>query len=260
MTATFPARDFPWRTYTPTIVLIAISILVTVSVYGSLPERIATTFDFENKPTAFMNKSTYVTVVIGYMIIMAVVMALLDRYYTYPVFPVPMMSAICGAIQLFCLIMHLIILEIPVLPETGILGTLVILLGLPCIYVPLHMKVYREVEDELPHGRPLWIDNPPHSWLSVIFFFVRPILPRKVTAYTEGLVLQSSTYRFMIPWKQISMIRRATVGEAMGAKAMRVVSSPSSSVIIHLLDQKLPLVFSIDNEARLISEWENRHI
>ena len=120
------------------------------------------------------------------------------------------------------------------------------------------MKVYRGDEDALPHGRPLWTDNPPQSWLTVVFFFARPILPHKIMAYAEGLVLQSSTYRFMIPWKQMGTIRSATVGEAMGAKAMRVVSSPSRSIIIHLVDQKLPVVFSIDNEARLISEWENR--
>jgi hypothetical protein len=260
MKATFPARDFPWRTYMPTVLFIATAVLVTVSVYGSLPERIATTFDFENNPTAFLNKATYIMVLIGYMIIMACIMLIMDRRYLYPVFPVPMMSAICGAIQLFCLIMHLIILEILVFPEAGIVGTLVILLGLPCIYVIVHMKFYRRDEDALPQGRSLWTDNPPHSWLTVVFFFARPILPHKVMAYAEGLVLQSSTYRFMIPWEQIRIIRRATAGEAMTADAMRVVSSPSRSVIMHLVDQKLPVVFSIDNEARLISEWENRHI
>jgi hypothetical protein len=259
MKATFPARDFPWRTYTPTVLFIAIAVLVTVAVYGSLPERIATTFDFENRPTAFMDKATYVTVLIGYMIIMAVIMLVVDRLYSYPVFPVPMMSAICGAIQLFCLIMHLILLEIPVFPETGVFGTIVLLLGLPCMYVTLHMRLYRGGEDELPRGKPLWTDSPPHGWLSTVFFFARPILPHKVMAYAEGLVLQSSTYRFMIPWKQISAMRSATLGEAMGAKAVRVVSSPSRSVILRLAGQKLPLVFSIDNESRLISEWENRH-
>jgi hypothetical protein len=259
MKATFPAKDFPLKTYVPTVLLIAIAVVVTVAVYGSLPERIATTFDFENNPTAFLNKATYVTALIGYMIIMALVMLLLDWRYTYPVFPVPMMSAMCGAIQLFCLIMHLILLEVLILPGKSILGTLVILLGLPCIYIVLHMKFYRADEDDLPHERPLWTDTPPHGWLTVIFFFARPILPHKVMAYAEGLVVQSSTYRFMIPWKQIDAIRRATVSEAMGAKAMRVVSSPSRSVIVHLVGQKLPLVFSIDNEARLIAEWKNRH-
>jgi hypothetical protein len=259
MKATFPAKDFPLKTYAPTVLLIAIAIAVTVAVYGSLPERIATTFDFENNPTAFLNKATYVTVMLGYMIIMALVMLILDWRYTYPVFPAPMMSAMCAAIQLFCLIMHLILLEVLILPGKSILGTLVILLGLPCIYIVLHMKFYRGAEDELPHERPLWTDTPPHGWLSVVFFFVRPILPNKVMAYAEGLVLQSSTYRFMIPWKQIGTIRRATIGETMSAKAMRVVSSPSRSVLVRLVDQKVPLVFSIDNEARLIAEWKSRH-
>jgi hypothetical protein len=256
MKATFPARDFPWLTYTFPVFFVAVAVLVTIAVYGSLPTRLATTFDFNNNPTGFMNKATYVTVVIGFMAAMLFIMIVMDRYYIYPIFPVPMMSAICGAIQLFCLIIHLLILEVPVLPETGILGTLVILLGLPCVYVYLHMTLYRGEEEELPHGRPLWTDTPPQGWLSVVFFVFRPILPHEVIAYAEGLVLKSRTYRFMIPWKQIRSIRRATVSEAMGAMGMRVVSAPSRSVMLHLSGQKLPMVFSIDNEARLIGEWE----
>jgi hypothetical protein len=237
---------------------IVIAVLYTITVYGSLPERIATTFDFHNNPTGFMNKNTYNMILIGYMIIMALILMILDRIYVYPVFPIPLMSAICGAMELFCLIMHLAILEAPVFEGTGVFGTLVILLGLPCVYMLLHMKVYKGEEEELPRESPVWTDRPPHGWLSTVFFFARPILPHKVLAYAEGLVLQSSTYRFMIPWKQINSLRRATYSEAMGAWAMRVVSSPSRSVIMHLADQKLPLVFSIDNRERLISEWENR--
>jgi hypothetical protein len=258
MKSTFPAKDFPWGPYAPTVVLIAVAVLITVSAYGSLPERIATTFDFKNNPVGWMDKGTFFSMLIGYMLIMAIIMVMLDKLYTYPVFPVPMMSAICGAIELFCLIMLLLTLEILAFPKTGVFGALAALIVLPCIYAILHMKVYRGDEEALPRGRPLWTDRPPRGWLSVIFFFVRPLLPHKVMAYAEGLVLQSSTYRFMIPWGQISRIRGATVGEALGAKAVRVVSSPSRSVLLHLKNRKTPLVFSIKDEARLISEWKGR--
>ena len=83
MKATFPVRDFPWTSYVPTVLFIAMAVLVTVTVYGSLPHRIATTFDFQNNPVGYMNKTIYVTVLIGYMMIMAIIMMIMDSSIGY---------------------------------------------------------------------------------------------------------------------------------------------------------------------------------
>jgi hypothetical protein len=244
--------------YAGPVLFVVIAIVTTIMVYDSLPETLATTWDFHNRPTGHMQKTSYVAVVLGYMGGMFVLLMALDRFMIYPLFPVPLISAIAGWMELFCLLMHFAILDIGVIPTKTVFGTIVLLLVVPSIYVAVHMKLFRGTMSELPQGVPLWIDNPPHGWITTIFFFVRPILPREIIAYSEGLVLRSSTYHFMIPWKQIRSVKHATMNMAMMGWGVRIVSSPTRSVEVSLKDGKLPLIFSIDNEARLIAEWEKR--
>jgi hypothetical protein len=258
MKATFPVEEFPWETYMSTVLFVAVAVVATGVVYGSLPARLATTWDFQNNPVGYMQKASYVKLVLGFMLVMAVLMPILDRFYVYPVFPVPMMSAISGSLELFCLIMHLLIINVLILPGLTVTHTIFVLLGTPCAYAILHMIVFRSDAADLPRGLPLWTDTPPHSWLTVVFFFARPILPHKVIAYNEGLLLQAATYRFAIPWEQIRLIKQASTGEAMGGIGVRVVSAPSRSVKLYLAGHKLPVIFSIEDEARLTAEWEKR--
>ena len=71
-------------------------------------------------------------------------------------------------------------------------------------------------------------------------------------------MLHAVTYHFMIPWEQIRSLKHATTSKAMLGMGVRLSSSPSKSVELYLADFKVPLIFSIDNEARLIAEWEKR--
>jgi hypothetical protein len=258
MKPTFPVREFPWIAHLPAVLFVLIAIVVSVSVYDSLPDRLATTFDFKNRPVGYMNKDTYMAMIIGYMSVMAVFFLALDRLYLYFIFPVPLMSAISGAIQVFILIMHMMILDIHILPDMSVLASIIVMCAIPCVYLVIHFKVFRRDEDEDHRGMPLWLDVPPHGWISRVFFFVSPILPNKVIAYNEGLVLKARLYRFMIPWAQIRSIEHATTGEAMSKMALRISSAPSRSVKLYLADQKLPVIFSIADEPRLIDEWKQR--
>ena len=115
------------------------------------------------------------------------------------------------------------------------------------------MFIFRRMDNDISDSSPLWTDKSPQSWLTTVFFFARPILPHKVVAYRKGLVLRATTYSFGISWDQITSIEHATSREAMTGKGMRLNTSPSRSVKLKLKDKKLPLVFSIDNEKRLIS-------
>jgi hypothetical protein len=244
--------------YAGPLLFVVIAIVTTMTVYDSLPETLTTTWDFHNRPTGYMQKTSYAAVVLGYMGGMLVLLMVLDRFLVYPLFPVPLMSAIAGWMELFCLLGHLAILDMGVIPTKTVFGTIILLFSVPSVYVAVHMKLFRGPMSELPQGVPLWIDNPPHSWLTTVFFFVRPILPREIIAYNEGLVLRSSTYHFLIPWEQIRSVKHAKMKMAMMGWGVRLVSAPSRSVEVSLVDGKLPLIFSIDNEARLIAEWERR--
>jgi hypothetical protein len=244
--------------YSGTVLIVAVAVAITVVVYDTLPARIATTWDFQNNPVGYMQKTNYVIVILGYMIGAAILFMALDRLVVYRAFPVPLMSAIAGGMELFCLLMHLAILEVFDALNLSIFETILMLCSIPCLYVIVHMIFFRQNRDNRPMGLPLWIDIPPHSWWTRIFFFVRPILPHKVIAYDQGLVLRASLYAFTIPWKQIRMLTRATTIEALGAMAVRVPSAPSRSVKLSLKDAGLPVIFSIDNAARLIAEWERR--
>ena len=258
MRATFPVREFPWKMYSGTVIILVIAVVTTIVVYDSLPARLATTWDFQNNPTGFMQKANYVAIILGYMIGMAVLFMALDRFVVYPIFPVPLMSAVGGAMELFFLLIHLSIINVGVPPNLTILETIIMLCAAPCAYVIVHMVFFRGTMDDMPGSIPLWIDKPPQSFLTTVFFFVRPILPREVIAYNEGLILQAATYHFMIPWEQIRSLKRATTKKAMLGVGVRLSSSPSKSVVLYLEDFKVPLIFSIENEARLIAEWQNR--
>ena len=258
MRGTFPVREFPWMMYSGTVIILVIAVVTTIVVYDSLPTRIATTWDFQNNPTGFMQKANYVAIVLGYMIGMAVLFVALDRFFVYPIFPVPLMSAVGGALELFCLLIHLSIINVGVLPNLTILETIIMLCAAPCVYVVVHIMLFRGAMGDMPGDIPLWIDKPPQSFLTTVFFFVRPILPREVVAYNEGLVLHAATYHFMIPWVQIRSLKHATTSKAMFGIGVRLSTSPSKSVELYLADFKVPLIFSIDNEARLIAEWEKR--
>ncbi len=258
MKPTFPVREFPWMTHVPAVLFVLIAIVVSISVYESLPDRLATTFDFENKPVGYMNKDTYTAMILGYMVVMAGLFLALDRLYFYFIFPVPLMSAISGAMQVFILTIHLMILDIHIFPDISVMASIIVLCSIPCLYVVIHFKVFRGDEDTGHRGIPLWLDVPPHGWISKVFFFVSPILPHKVIAYNEGLVLKARLYRFMIPWDQIRSIEHATTGEALGKIALRISSAPSRSVKLYLVDQKLPVIFSIADEPRLINEWKRK--
>ena len=94
--------------------------------------------------------------------------------------------------------------------------------------------------------------------IDFIFFFIRPILPNEVIAYNEGLALKARIYNFMIPWDQIRLIEHASTSEAMGKMALRIASAPSRSVKMYLVGHKLPVIFSIADESRLINEWKQR--
>ena len=246
--------------YSSTVIIVVIAVVITTVVYDSLPTRLATTWDFQNNPVGFMQKANYVMMILGYMIGIAVLIMAMDRIFIYELFPVPVMSAVGGAIELFCLLIHLTIINVPVLPNLTILGTIFMLCGTPCAYIVVHMILFRGRGDEVPVGIPLWVDSPPQSWFTIVFFFVRPILPHKVIAYDEGLVLHAAIYRFMIPWKQIRSLKHATTRKTLSGMGIRVSSSPSRSVELYLAGFKLPLIFSIDNEVRLIAEWEKRRI
>jgi hypothetical protein len=118
------------------------------------------------------------------------------------------------------------------------------------------MIIFRSGSDEIPRETPLWFDTPPHSWLTVFFFFLRPILPHQIIAYNSGLVLRSKIYCFRIPWEQIRSLEHAATWEALGGRTIRISSSPSRSVKLKLVDHKYPLIFAINNEDRLLAEWE----
>ena len=79
--------------YSGTVIILVLAVVTTIVVYDSLPTRLATTWDFQNNPTGFMQKANYVAIVLGYMIGMAVLFVALDRLVVYPIFPVPLMSA-----------------------------------------------------------------------------------------------------------------------------------------------------------------------
>ncbi|MBW1859977.1 MAG: DUF1648 domain-containing protein [Deltaproteobacteria bacterium] len=260
MRQTFPVRGFPWMMYAGPVLIVGIAVVTTIVVYDSLPATLATTWDFQNNPTGFMQKTNYVAAVLGYMIGMAVLFMALDRFMVYRLFPVPLMSAIGGAMELFCLLVHLSIINVGLPPDLTILQTIIVLFAAPCAYVYVHMKLFRGTMGDMPAGIPLWIDKPPQSFLTTVFFFVRPILPREIIAYNEGLVLHAATYHFMIPWGQIRSLKHATTSKAMMGMGVRLASSPSRSVELRLVEGRLPLIFSIDNEARLIAEWEKRRV
>jgi hypothetical protein len=244
--------------YAGPVLFVVIAIVTTIMVYDSLPETLTTTWDFHNRPTGHMQKTCFVAVLLGYMVGMMLLFIVLDCFMVYPLFPVSLMSASIGWLELFCLLMHLAILDLGVIPTKTVFGTIILVLAVPSVYVAVHMKLFRGTMSELPQGVPLWVDNPPHGWLTTIFFFVRPILPREIIAYKEGLVVHASTYHFMIPWKQIRSVKHATMGMAMMERGVRLASSPSRSVEVSLVDGKLPLIFSIGNKGRLIAEWERR--
>lgn len=258
MKPTFPVRGFPWLTHVPAVLFVVIAIGVSIFVYDSLPDRLATTFDFKNNPVGFMDKDTYTLLVPGYMVVMAGLFLVLDRFIFFFIFPVPLMSAISGAIQVFTLVMHLYILDIHILPDMSVMTSIIVLCTIPCLYIIIHFKAFRRDKDEGHRGVPLWLDVPPQGWLSRVFFFVGPLLPAKVTAYNEGLVLYAKLYCFMIPWNQIRSIEHATAGEALSKMGLRISSSPSKSVKLFLVDRKIPIIFSIADESRLINEWKKK--
>ena len=258
MKAPYLAHKFPWITYAPTVLFIVLAVLSTSAVYDTLPARIATTFDFENNPAGYMQKTTYTVVILGYMIAMASIFMVFDRFYMYVIFPVPLTSAISGAIQLFTLIMHLMILDIGIFPDLSVTWSIIMICTIPCAYVLIHMVALRRMDNDISDRNPLWTDNSPQSWLTTVFFFTRPILPHKVVAYRKGLVLRATTYSFGISWDQISSIEHVSSRKAMTGTGVRLNTSPSRSVKLKLKDKKLPLIFSIDNEKRLIREWKAR--
>jgi hypothetical protein len=258
MRASFPVKKFPWKTHLPAFIFVMIAIFVSISVYDSLPDRLATTFDFKNNPTGYMNKATYTYMILGFMAIMTGLFLVLDRLYFYFTFPVPLMSAISGAMQLFILFMHIFILDLHNLPEMSVITSIIVLCAVPCLYFFIHLKIFQRDEGEGPRGLPLWQDVSPHSWLAKVFFFVRPILPDRVITYDDGLVIKASLYRIMVPWDQIRLIEHATVNDIMRKMAIKLTSAPSRSVKLYQKDQKLPIIFSISDESRLISEWKQR--
>ena len=102
------------------------------------------------------------------------------------------------------------------------------------------------------------IDKPPHGLLDTILFFIRPILPNETRAYDDGLVIKAALYSIAIPWDTIEEAGKASVTEAMGGMAVRLASNSSHAVRLKLKDARLPLIFSVSDEARLIQEWEGR--
>ena len=157
--------------YSGTVIILVLAVVTTIVVYDSLPTRLATTWDFQNNPTGFMQKANYVAIVLGYMIGMAVLFVALDRLVVYPIFPVPLMSAVGGALELFCLLIHLSIINVGVLPNLTILETIIMLCAAPCAYVVVHMMLFRGTMGDMPGDIPLWIDNPPPEFSYNRFLF-----------------------------------------------------------------------------------------
>lgn len=257
MKPTFPVRSFPWAHYVvPALFCVAATIALAL-VYDSLPERLATNFDFEGTPTGWMAKGSYTALILGAMWGMLAFLLALDRFLVYRSFPAPVLSAVTGGTELFMLAIHLGTIQVYRLEGVPASIILTVILALFAVYVAVHCLVARRHEEE-PAGPPLWTDYPPHGLLDTILFFVRPFLPGEVRAYEEGLVLRAWLYTFAIPWETIEAITHATVWEAVGGMAVRVASSPARAVKLKLSGTKLPLIFSIQDERRLIEEWERR--
>ena len=257
MKPTFPVRSFPWAHYLPAVLFCAAATVISAVVYGELPGRLATSFDFEGTPTGWMTKRSYVTLMLGAMWGMLAFLLALDRLLAYRSFPAPVLSAVTGGTELFLLAIHLGTIRLYRLEGVHALIVLSGILALFTVYVAVHCLVARTGEDE-PPGPPLWVDFTPHGLLDTVLFFVRPFLPGEVRAYEEGLVLRAWLYTFFVPWDTIEALAHATVWEAVGGMAVRVASSPSRAVKLKLSGTKLPLIFSVEHEDRLIEEWERR--
>lgn len=257
MKPTYPVREFPWRLYLiPAAFCIAASV-VSLAIYDRLPERLATHFDFEGKPNGWTAKGPYVAMMLGIMWAMLLFFALLDRFLVYRTLPTPLMSSITGATELFFLLIHLGILRI-LNVQTSPPLTIVGFVAAMCAYIVAHCWLFRSGPGERSTAEPLWIDRPPHGLLDTILFFIRPILPNEIRAYDEGLVVNAALYSIAIPWDTIEEAAKATRAEAMGGMAVRVASNSSHAVKLKLKDARLPLIFSVEEEARLINEWKER--
>ncbi len=257
MKPTFPVRSFPWVHYVVPALFCVAATVASALVYDELPERVATNFGPDGRPIGWMAKGSYTALILGAMWGMLAFLLVLDRLLVYRTLPAPILSSVTGAMELLHLAFHLCVIDVYGLEGTRasivVTASFALLIG----YVVVHCLIARSREDE-PPGPPLWVDYPPHGLLDTILFFVRPLLPGEVRAHEEGLVLRAWLYAFAIPWETIEAITHATVWEALGGMAVRVASSPSRAVKLKLSGTKLPLIFSIQDERRLVEEWEKR--
>jgi hypothetical protein len=91
-----------------------------------------------------------------------------------------------------------------------------------------------------------------------VLFFASPLYIREIAAYNEGIVIRAPMYVFTIPWKNIRKIVQVSGWKAVMGMAVRVVSDASSAVRMEITGMKLPLIFSVANQERLIEEWKKR--
>lgn len=258
MKPTFPVRSFPWAHYAVPALFCVIATVASVLVYEGLPERLARNFR-DGRPAGWMTKGSYVALMLGSMWGILVLFLALDRLLVYRMFPAPEMSAGTGAMELLCLAEYLNIIKVNVYGLEGVPASISapVVLVLLVAYVAIHCMIARRRGEE-PQSPPLWVDYPPHGLLDTVFFFVRPFLPGEVRAYEEGLILRAWLYTFAVPWETIESITHATRWEVFAGSATRMVSSPSRAVRLTLSGVKLPLIFSIEDERRLVEEWEKR--
>ncbi len=256
MKATFPVRTFPWMHYLPAAIFCVAATAASAIVYEGLPERLATSFGPAGQPTGWMAKESYTAFMLGAMWGVLVLLLALDRLLVYGSFPVPVLSAIAGATELLHLVIHLGIIGIYQMEGKSVWTTMPVVLALFVAYIVVHCRVARRRGDE-PETPPLWTDFPPHGILSAVFFFVRPFFP-EIRAHEEGLVLRAWLYTFAVPWDAIESVEHATVWEAMASMGVRIASKPSRAVKLRLAGMKLPLIFSIEDESRLVEEWKKR--